>query len=149
MSNIDTFKAVLAAFEASDFKKAESLLADDMVLAGPMPEPVGRKEFVGVQTALIAALPDWKFNATDFKEQGDKVTAKLHINGNQTGTLNFPPLGIQGFPASGKHVQLPYEVLTISFHNGKVSRIDTDNAPGAGVPGVLAQIGVKMPMPQH
>lgn len=145
MSDIDIFKSGLAAFEARDLKKVDSLFSEDFVLIGPMPQPVSKHEFVALQDALISAMPDWKFNASDFKEDGDKVTAKVHISGTQTAALSLPPLGIQSFAATGKHVQLPYEVLTITVKNGKLTRLETDNAKGAGVPGVLAQLGAPMP----
>jgi len=145
MSNIDVLKAGFAAFETGDSKKVDSLFSDDMVFAGPVPKPVGKHEFVGLQTALVAAMPDWKFNASDFKEEGDKVMAKVHISGTQTATLSLPALGIQSFAATGKHVQLPYEQLTVTIKDGKVTRLESDNAKGAGVPGLLAQLGAPMP----
>ena len=145
MSNTDLVKSVLAAFEAGDAKKAESALSDDMVFAGPVPQPIGRAEFIGLQGALVAAIPDWKFNAADFKEQGDKVTLKVHISGTHTKPLTLPPMGIQALPATGKHVQLPYEVLNVTVKNGKATRIDAEHVDGGGVPGLLAQLGVKMP----
>ena len=147
MSNIDVFKSVLAAFEARDMKKADGLFSDDFQLSGPVPQPIGKREFVGLQSALVAAMPDWKFNASDFKEEGDKVMAKVHISGTQTAPLSLPALGIQSFAATGKHVQLPYEQLTATVKNGKMTRLESDNAKGAGVPGLLAQLGVQMPKP--
>ena len=147
MSNIDVFKSVLAAFEARDMKKADGLFSDDFQLSGPVPQPIGKREFVGLQSALVAAMPDWKFNASDFKEEGDKVMARVHISGTQTAPLSLPALGIQSFAATGKHVQLPYEQLTATIKNGKLARLESDNAKGAGVAGVLAQLGVKMPTP--
>ena len=145
MSNTDVVKSVLAAFESGDAKKAESLLSDDMVFAGPMPQPVGKKEFIGLQSALVAAIPDWKFNGGDYKEQGDKVMLKAHISGTHTKPLTLPPMGIQSLPATGKHVQLPFEALTVTVKNGKATRIDAEHVEGGGVPGLLTQLGLKMP----
>ena len=147
MSNTDLVKSVLAAFESGDAKKAESLLSDDMVFAGPVPQPVSKHDFIGLQGALIAAIPDWKFNAGEYREQGDKVLVKVHISGTHSKSLTLPPMGIQSLPSTGKQVQLPYENLTVTVKNGKVARIDGDNVAGGGVPGLLAQLGVKMP--QH
>ena len=145
MSNIDVFKAGLAALEARDKKKVDELVADDMVFAGPVPQPIGKHEFLGLQFALIDAMPDWKFNASDFKEEGDKVMAKGHISATQTAPLNLPAMGIQSFPATGKHVQLPYEPLTATVKNGKLTRLEAAHVEGGGVMGILTQIGVKMP----
>jgi predicted ester cyclase len=149
MSNIDVFKSGLAAFEARDTKKVDGLIADDFQLTGPMPQPLGKREFVSLQIALIDAMPDWKFNVSDIKEDGDKVTARAHISGTQTAPLNLPALGIHSFAATGKHVQLPFEQLTVTIKNGKLSRLESDNVKGAGVAGVLAQIGAPMQTAQH
>ncbi len=147
MSNIDVFKSGLTAFEARDSKKVDDTFSADMVFAGPVPQPIGKQAFVGLQSALIAAIPDWKFNPSDFKEEGDKVTAKVHISGTQTAALSLPALGIVSFAATGKHVQLPYEQLTATVKDGKLTRLESDNAKGGGVAGVLAQIGA--PVPAH
>lgn len=147
MSNTDLVKSILAAFESGDTKKAESLLSDDMVFDGPVPKPIGKHEFVGLQGALVAAIPDWKFSAGEFKEQGDKVMLKVHISGTHTKLLSLPPMGIQSVPPTGKHVQLPFEPLTITVRNGKATRIESESVEGGGVPGLLAQLGVKMPHP--
>jgi predicted ester cyclase len=145
MSNIDVFKAGLAALEARDMKKVDSLISDDFVFAGPVPQPISKREFIGLQSALIAAMPDWKFNASDFKEQGDKVMAQGHISGTHTAPLNLPPFGIQNFAPTGKHVQLPYEPITATVKDGKLTRLEAAHVEGGGVPGVLAQLGIKLP----
>lgn len=147
MSNTELVKSALAAFESGDPKKAESLLSDDMMFSGPVPQPIPRKDFVGLQGALVAAIPDWKFNASDYKEQGDVVTLKVHISGTHTRPLSLPPMGIQSLPPTGKRVQLPYETLTVTVKNGKATRIEGDHVEGGGVPGLLDQLGVKMPHP--
>ncbi len=145
MSAMDTVKAGLAAVEASDFKKLDGLLADNMVFAGPVPEPVGKHEFMGLQTALLAAMPNWKFNPAGFKETGDVVTVALQVTGTQTGELSLPMPGLPKLPATGKKVSLPGEASTFTVKNGKITRLDIASTPGGGVMGILSQLGVKMP----
>jgi predicted ester cyclase len=145
MSGIDIVKAGLAAAEAGDFNKLSGMLADDMVFAGPVPEPVGKREFIGVQSAMQAGIPDWKFNASDYKENGDKVTANLQITGTQTKELKLPMPGMAPIPATGKHVSLPKEPATFTVKNGKISRLEVTSVPGGGVMGVLGQLGVSVP----
>jgi predicted ester cyclase len=145
MSAIDVVKAGLAATEARDFKKMDEYLADDMKLVGPVPEPVGKQEFIALQSALVAAMPDWKFNPTDFTENGDVVTAMLQISGTQTGELNLPMPGMPKIPPTGKHVSLPEELTTFTVRGGKIVMIDTASSPAGGVPGILTQLGVPMP----
>jgi predicted ester cyclase len=144
MSATDLVKAGLAAVEAGDFKKLDSMVADDMVFAGPAPEPLGKREFIGVQMAMNKAMPDWKFNASDFKEDGDVVTVTFQITGTQTGELSLPMPGMQPLPPTGKKVSLPKEPGTFTVKNGKLARLEVTSVPGGGVMGVLAQLGVKM-----
>ena len=145
MNAIDIVKTGLAAVEAGQASKFADLLADDMVFAGPVPQPIGKREFVGLQMALVVAMPDWKFNATDFKLNGDKVTAMLQITGTQTGVLDLPMLGLMKLPPSGKHVSIPAQLTTFSVKNDKIARVEADADPKAGVPGILSQLGIPLP----
>jgi predicted ester cyclase len=145
MDAIDVVKTGLAASESGQTAKFADMLTDDMVFAGPVPKPVGKHEFVGLMTAMVAAMPDWKFNAKGLKQTGDKVTGVFQITGTQTRELNLPMPGFQKLPASGKHVALPKEGITITIKNGKIARLESEVVPGGGVNGVLAQLGVVMP----
>ena len=145
MGAIDTVKAGLAAVEQGDFKKVEEFAADDLVFAGPTPQPLGKREFLATQMALHTAFPDWHFNATDFTEAGDVVTANVQITGTHAGELNLPVPGFVKVPPTGKRISLPVQKTSWTLKNGKLSRLDADPSPAAGVPGILAQLGINMP----
>ena len=144
MNPIDVVKAGLAAVESGQVNKFSDLIADDMVFAGPVPQPVGKREFVSLQTALLVAMPDWKFNATDFKLDGDKVTVMIRITGTQTGVLSLPMPDFPKFPPTGKHVSLPAQPTTFTVKNDKIARIENEPDPNNGVPGILSQLGIPM-----
>jgi predicted ester cyclase len=145
MSKVDTVKAFSEALEARDFNKAASYLADDFVFAGPVPQPIGKQEFLAVQSAFEEAFQDWSFNSHDEVEQGDKVEAAVQITGTHTHALVLPMPGMPPIPATGKKVSLPVEHLTFTFKGDKIANLTSDNTPGGGVPGVLTQIGVPLP----
>jgi predicted ester cyclase len=145
MSAMDLVKDGLAATEAGDFNKLGSLVADDFVFAGPVPQPVGKQEFMGLQMALLKAMPDWKFNAKDMKENGDQVSMLLQVTGTQTGELQLPMPGMPPIPPTGKKVSLPFEPSTFTVKNGKLTRLDVQSSPEGGLMGILSQLGVKMP----
>jgi predicted ester cyclase len=145
MNAIEIVKAGLAASEAGQVGKFADSLSNDMVFAGPLPKPVGKREFIGLQTAMVAAMPDWKYNGKDFKQNGDVVTATFHISGTQTAELNLPMPGFTKIPASGKHVSLPDEGMTFTVKNDKITRIESAGIAGGGVAGVLSQLGASMP----
>jgi predicted ester cyclase len=145
MNAIDVVKAGLAASEGGHPGKFAEYLTDDMVFAGPVPQPVGKREFISIQIAMVATMPDWKFNGKDFKQNGDKVTATFQISGTQTSELNLPMPGFPKVPASGMHVSLPQEGMTFTVKDGRINRIESAKVLGGGVAGVLAQLGVPMP----
>jgi predicted ester cyclase len=145
MSAIDIVKEGLAAVETGDFNKLDGMIDDDMVFAGPVPQPVGKREFMGLQMALVKAMPDWKFNTTDMKENGDQVTMMFQITGTQTGELSLPMPGFPKVPPSGKKVSLPREPTMFTLKNGKVTRIEAAASANGGVQGILMQLGVPIP----
>jgi ketosteroid isomerase-like protein len=130
MTAMDIVKDGLAAADAGDFNKLAGLLADDMVFAGPVPEPVGKREFLGIQSAMHAGMPDWKFNPKDFKENGDQVSVVLQITGTQTAELKLPMPGMAAIAATGKRVSLPKEPATFTVKNGKITRLEASEVPG-------------------
>ena len=145
MNPLEIVKAAVAAAEPGHISQLANLLTDDMVFTGPVPQPVGKREFVALQTAMVAAMPDWNFNARDYKESGNTVTATFKISGTHTGELELPMPGFPKIPATGKHVSLPLEGMTFTVRDGKISRIESAAVPGGGVPGILAQLGISMP----
>jgi predicted ester cyclase len=133
----------LKAWESNDAEKMSSLVADDFVLTGPVPQPLGKNEFVGLMHATLIGMPDWAFNITDVQEDGEKVTLKSHITGTHTGTLQLP--GLPPIPATGKKIALPEESHTYIIRDGKLHSLTVDSRPDGGIPGMLAQIGFAIP----
>jgi predicted ester cyclase len=145
MDAVALVQAAFAATEAGDMAKAGSYMTDDFAFSGPMPQPLGKAEFLALQGALVAALPDWKFNAKDFKVQGNKVTATVQITGTHTATLSPIMPGMPPIPATGKKVALPPEPFSVTLRGDKLAAFEVAQTPAGGVPGLLAQIGAPMP----
>jgi predicted ester cyclase len=143
MSNLEVVQSGMKAWEANDASTLSSLVAEDFVLSGPTPQPLGKAEFIGFMHAMLAALPDFAFNISQFEENGDSVIAYSHITGTHTGTLALP--GLPAIPATGKKIALPQEMQTYTVKNGKLQSLVTDARPGTGVPGMLAQMGIALP----
>ena len=145
MSTMDVVKEGLAASEAGDFGKLEGMVADDFSMSGPVPMPVGKREFIGLMTALAAAMPDMKFNTHDFKENGDQVTVMVQITGTHTGELQLPMPGMPAIKPTGIKVSLPAEPSTFTVKDGKLAMLEVASIEGGGVMGILSQLGVNMP----
>lgn len=143
MSNADLVKTGMKAWEANDEQTLSPLLADDFVLSGPVPQPLGKQEFIGFMHVMLTAMPDFAFNVSSFEEDGDKVIARSHITGTQTGILALP--GLPPIEPTGKKVVIPEEVQVYTIKDGKLQSLTTDARPEAGVPAILAQLGVALP----
>jgi len=143
MSNKEIVLTGIKAWEANDVQELAPLVADDFVLTRPLPQPLGKNEFIGLMQATLTAMPDWSFNVTDVREDGDKVTLKSYITGTHTGELALP--GMPPVPATGKKVVLPEEKHEYTLKDGKLVRLVVESPPDGGVPGMLAQIGVTLP----
>lgn len=143
MSNIDIVKKGLKAWEENDEATLSPLVADDFQMRGPVPQPIGKQEFLGLMHVIHAAMPDFAFNIASFEEDGDTVVARSYITATHTGTLVLP--GMPPVPATGKKVSLPEEVQSYTMRDGKLHLLTTDARPDAGIPGMLAQLGVLPP----
>ena len=102
MNNTEIVKTVLKAWESNDVQTLTELVADDFVLSGPTPQPLGKQEFIGLMQILHGGMSDFAFNVSSYEEHGDDVIAKAHINATHTGVLALP--GIPPIPATGKRL---------------------------------------------
>jgi predicted ester cyclase len=146
MSKVEIARKGFEQLEASDFEAARASLADGFEFSGPVPEPVGAEAWLGLQKKLLTAFPDWAFNIEDLREEGDKVHCTVQISGTHKGALELPPdIGVPSIPATGKSIRLVREKVELTFKGDKIASIRSAATPGAGVPGILSQLGVKMP----
>ena len=145
-SRTEQVKELLSHFEHRESSQVDESLTDDFAFSGPTPEPLTKKSFMDLHTSLINAFPDWAFNAHDFEESGDKVNFKVRITGTNTKELSLPMLGIKA-AASNKRVTLAEEKTEIEFAGNQISSYKVEKVDNAGVPGMLAQLGIPMPAP--
>lgn len=144
MTNTDVLKAAISAIEEKDFTKLDSLLSDDFKLTGLIHKPISKNDYVQVHNAISGAMPDFRFNLQDVKEEGNKVKAKVNVTGTNTGEFSMKQWGLMNFPATGNKIALPEENIEVSVSNGKISEIcvEKNDNPDAGVKGVLKQLGM-------
>jgi hypothetical protein len=146
MSNIDFVKRGMQAFSAGDVATLDQMLADDFVLTGAAPQPLGKAEFLGLCQANHTAFPDFDFNASNFQESGDVVTYNTAMTGTHTGPLALIP-GVPAVPATGKRIQIPEDRQTSTVRGDKLVQIEIASPPGGGIPAAYAQVGAPLPMP--
>jgi len=147
MSALEMASKLFKAIEAKDTMAAAKLISDDFTFSGPVPQPISGGEWLAMQQSLSNAFPDWKFNAADFREEGGKVRGAVQITGTHKGELDLSALGMPNVPATDKAVKLPREEITLTVSNGRFTSLNTAATEGAGVMGILSQLGVEVPSP--
>jgi hypothetical protein len=107
---------------------------------------LSKRDFMSVMQNLLAGFPDLTFGLHDVQTVDDQASFFLHING--TNTQDIPSLfsGMPPIKATGKPVHLPEEPCTATFRGDKIREITVETVPGAGIQGLLEQLGVQIPL---
>jgi hypothetical protein len=149
MENSKIVEEVFSGMERNDFAKAESYASKDMKVTGPAPVPLGANEFFGTMKALVAGIPDWKFNYKIGSESKNVVETKVRITGTHTREIPSPLPGVKNVAPTAKTVRMPEEKVTFTFSNNKIININVEKVQGGGIPGLLKQLGVEIPAEVH
>jgi hypothetical protein len=147
MSNIDLVKQVFSEIEQGNVQEAGKKFSDDFTFKGPSLMALTKEQYLSAHKALVEAIPDWKFNATDWQEQGDIVKVNVHITGTHTRILRYPFPQLKEEVPTDNSIILPEEPTRVTVQNGMIAAMEADTVPGGGIRGVLQQLGIKPPIP--
>lgn len=145
MNSMDLAKSILAAIEAGNFDFVRDHLTDDFTFNTPDGFTHDKREYINLQRALCKAMPDFRFNASNFKQVSDRVTYTTQISGTHTDVLDMHMPNVPVVQPTNRHIRLPQEPVTVSFRDERVSHVELAQVPGGGLSGVLSQLGVKIP----
>lgn len=118
------------------------ITADAIASGGVLPQPLPLLEAFQVMDGLTAGMPDMKFTVEEVMLNGNRARVYARWSGTQTGPLRLP--GIPAVPPTGKKVWVK-DTYILTVEGDKVSVIEIDSPVGGGIPGALAQLGVKIP----
>jgi len=148
MSNTETVQAFMQALEARNFAAASSYLADDFIFSGATPKPLNKGQFMTVIKEMKNGIPDLAFRLQDVHQRDNTVTATMQITGTQAETFLLAPLGMPPVPQMGRSISLPKEHAVYAFQEGQIMMMDVEQVPGGGIPGMLQQLGIDLPIIQ-
>ncbi len=131
------------AYNAGDMAKIASYLADDFKFSGPVPEPIGSKEWLGMYSIFKAAFPDISYNLRVVSVEGNVVTTTSQLKGTHTGKLDLSDMGMGVYPATGKSFSNREESGEAIVDNGKIKSIHIKSGEDSGVIGMLTQLGLQ------
>ena len=118
--------------------------ADAVVSGGVLPHPTPLMEAMGVVGALATAMPDFKFDIERVTVNGNEATVEVKWGGTHSGPLDLPLPGMPTIPPTGKKA-LVGDAFVVTVQGDKVSHLQVESPADGGIPGALAQLGVKAP----
>lgn len=145
MNTQELAQAFARALNAADWDTVASYLTDDFQFSGPVPEPVGAAEWIGLNRTMQAGMPDMSINLRIIAINRNAIQSEVQITGTHTSDLDLTPLGIGVIPATGKSVTLPKETGVARVQDGKIVSIHLNTPKDGGIAGLLAQLGVQPP----
>ncbi len=120
------------------------LTPDATVSGGVLPTSLPATEAIDMMSALKSAFPDLQFDIKNVTVNGNQAKVETAWHGTNTGSLNLPMPGMSSIPPTGKRVYVKDEYL-VTVEGDKVSHMDVQSPSDGGIPGALAQLGVKVP----
>lgn len=148
VSSLDLIKGWISAYESNNLAYLREHTSEDFEASGAAPQPIKGRDFFELYPHLMRAFPDWRFNATNYKQVGERVTCSARITCIHSGVLDLPPFNVHSFQPTGKRVRLPLEQNTYTVRDGKVYRLEVEKVEGGGIPGILTQIGAMTTQPE-
>jgi steroid delta-isomerase-like uncharacterized protein len=131
--NKDLIRRFTKAFNERDLEGAASLMADDVVNHAAIPEAQGAKGWRRVADLVLTAVPDQRFTCEDLIAEGDRVVARVTVEGTQTGPMNMKLLSV---PASNRSFKTEH-IHVFRIANGKI----VEHWAGRDDFGMLRQLG--------
>ena len=129
----------------SDPAKTKARLTPDATISGGiLRQPMRGTEAIDLMGALKTAFPDLKFDVRQVTVNGNQATVRADWSGTNTGALQLPLAGAPNIPPTGKRVTVP-DTYHLTVQGDKVSHMEIESPSDGGIPGALAQIGVKVP----
>jgi hypothetical protein len=145
MGTQEAAQAFADAQNAKDFDAVAAYLADNFQFSGPVPEPIGGAEWVGLLRILAAAFPDFQMNLNITSVNGNVVRTTNQLSGTHTADLDLSMMGMGVIPATGRSFSNPVEEGEGVWDGDKLVSVHIHPQDGGGLMGILAQIGVELP----
>ena len=139
----ETTQSLMNAIQKGDFVKAKSLLTDDFMFSGPVPEPVNGPAWLDMSKNLKAAFPDLDYQFKIEGVNGNVVNISAQLKGTHKGDLDLTAMGMGVIPATNKSFAAAREHGKVTVQGDKIKSLANEPTEGAGVMAILGQLGVQ------
>ena len=139
----ETTQSLMNAIQKGDFVKAKSLLTDDFMFSGPVPEPVNGPAWLDMSKNLKAAFPDLDYQFKIEGVNGNVVNISAQLKGTHKGDLDLTAMGMGVIPATNKSFAASREHGKVTVQGDKIKSLANEPTEGAGLMAILGQLGVQ------
>jgi hypothetical protein len=146
MSAVEIVKTFITALQSEDLGLAADYMTDDFEMTGWTTNPIGKTEFLAMQSQLNSAMPDFSYNLSNEHRAEDVVKALIRITGTHSQDLSLPTFGIPLIPYTGIAIDLPQVSVEFALNNSQVRAMRVEPVAGGGLNGLLQQIGTELPV---
>ncbi len=154
MNGADIVKQFMIALESQEFTLASDYLADDFTYTSMLPRPLNKKQFITLVKELKYGMPNMSFNVRDIRETNNELKQEqnaectVQLTGTQSNIMELVPLSLPPIPETNRRIILPPEQWRFTIINNKIASIVVPPVPGGGIPGLLQQLGIDIPIIQ-
>ena len=146
MRPLQVVKTFITALQAGEIEEAARYMTDDFIERGWTPQPLDRRTFLAMMSALHNALPDFSYDLSEAKERGEEVEAFIAVAGTHTRDLALPEFGLSLIPYSGVAIRLPQSHIQLRVKGDAIAEMLVESLPGGGLNGLLQQIDTELPI---
>ena len=138
MSNLEMAKKFLESAEQGNLDEIRNMVSDNFTFQGPVPEPLNIEQYIEFLQGTMKAFGEFKYNASNYMEEGGTCQCNIKITGKHTGELAMP--GMDPIPATNKTFELPTEKIVTTFDGDKISMMEAQVHADGGLQGIIKQI---------
>lgn len=140
MNPVDVVEAYKQAVINRDEQAMASYVSDDFQFSGPVPEPLGKDQYLGLMALMMNAFPDIDYGMEVVGSEGDTVYLTHTLSGTHTNDFDLTAMGMGVIPASNRTFSNATEEFTYIVEDGLIVAMINEPTEGAGMPALLAQI---------
>ncbi len=139
----ETVQALMDAVQKGDFENAKTMLADDFQFSGPVPEPINKEAWLGMNSSLKTAFPDLNYHFKVIGAEGDVVKTTSQLSGTHSGSFDLTGMNMGVIPATDKTFSTKLEKTKVTVRENKITSWAVEQTEGAGLKAILGQLDVK------
>jgi predicted ester cyclase len=145
MNKRETVQALMDSIQKGDFETAKSMLADDFIFSGSVPEPINKEAWLEMSSILKTAFPDLNYHFKVIGAEGDVVKAISQLSGTHTGSFDLTNMHMGIIPATDKTFSARHEKTKLTVKDDKITAWAVEPTEGAGLKAILDQLDVPLP----